>query len=372
MSTPDKAVVVGSGIVGASVAFHLARRNVEVTVIEAGQPGQGASRVSYAWINGRDKNPFGYHELNRRSQDMWRRFEDDLQANIGLIWGGEMRWTVTDLGASDLRTRVAELQSWGYSIREMPVAEARELEPGVEFGTATSISFTASDGHVDPIRVAEACLRGVVELGGTIRTGERVTDLVLSGKMVTAVQTDQAEYSCDSVVIAAGAKTPDITTMAGFRLENSLSPGATVVTSRLDQPLFSSIAAMHTPRDDGGVLLNMRQFTDGRVMIHGGTHDGSLADDSHDDAEMLLAETKKYLPVVNDLTVEEVRRALRPMPSDGFPVVGRLPSSPNTYVAYTHSGVTLAPIIGEMGALEIATGAEVELLAPYRPARFAQ
>ena len=369
-TTPGKVVVIGGGIVGASVAFHLAKRNVEVTVIEAGQPGQGASRVSYAWINGRDKNPFGYHELNRRSQDMWRKFEDDLQADIGLVWGGEMRWTVTDRGASGLRTRVAELQSWGYSIREMPISEAREREPGVEFDDATSVSFTASDGHVDPVRVAEACLKGVAELGGTIRTGERVTDLVLSGNKVTAVRTDHAEYSCASVVIAAGTKTPDIADMAGFKLENAHSPGTTVVTSRLNQPLFTSIAAMHTPRDDGGVLLNMRQFTDGRVMIHGGTHDGSLPDDSHDDAEMLLAETKKYLPVVNELTVEEVRRALRPMPSDGFPVIGRLPSAPNAYVAYTHSGVTLAPMTGEMGALEIATGAEVELFAPYRPGRF--
>ena len=58
------------------------------------------------------------------------------------------------------------------------------------------------------------------------------------------------------------------------------------------------------------------------------------------------------------------------MPPDGFPVIGRLPTAPNVYVTYTHSGVTLAPMIGEMAALEITSGAEVELLTPYRPGRF--
>jgi glycine/D-amino acid oxidase-like deaminating enzyme len=51
-------------------------------------------------------------------------------------------------------------------------------------------------------------------------------------------------------------------------------------------------------------------------------------------------------------------------------VIGRLPSAPNAYIAYTHSGVTLAPMIGEMAALEIATNEQVEILAPYRPDRF--
>ena len=130
MKAVQSTVVIGGGIVGASVAFHLAKRGVQVTVIEAGQPGQGASRVSYAWINGRDKSPYHYHELNRRSQDMWRKFVGDLGADVGLVWGGEMRWTVTEGGAAELKARVAELQAWGYSIREMPVEEASEMEPG--------------------------------------------------------------------------------------------------------------------------------------------------------------------------------------------------------------------------------------------------
>jgi glycine/D-amino acid oxidase-like deaminating enzyme len=107
-------------------------------------------------------------------------------------------------------------------------------------------------------------------------------------------------------------------------------------------------------------------------MIHGGTQAHSIADESIEDAEMLIQETSKYLPTTQNLTVQEVRSALRPMPPDGLPVLGRLVSTPNAYITYTHSGVTLAPMIGEMAALEICTGVETEILAPYRPERFDQ
>ena len=125
MKALQTTVVIGGGIVGASVAFHLARRGVQVTVIEADEPGHGASRVSYAWINGRDKSPYHYHELNRRSQDMWRRFVDELRADVGLVWGGEMRWTVTAEGAAelfDVRFRVAQ--------HGQPVGRERVLDEG--------------------------------------------------------------------------------------------------------------------------------------------------------------------------------------------------------------------------------------------------
>ena len=75
-------VVIGAGITGASIAFHLSLRNANVTLIDADEPGQAASSVSFAWINGRDKDPRHYHDLNRRSIDMWSRFERRLDEGL--------------------------------------------------------------------------------------------------------------------------------------------------------------------------------------------------------------------------------------------------------------------------------------------------
>jgi glycine/D-amino acid oxidase-like deaminating enzyme len=203
-------------------------------------------------------------------------------------------------------------------------------------------------------------------------TGQAVTGIDLDKRTgtVRAVRTATTEYPCDAVVVAAGAKSGELAAMAGLRLGNDNSHGATVVTEPLGASLFASICAMHTPRDLPGALLNMRQFPDGRVQIHGGTHSGSIADESLDDAQMLVAETARWLPAVEGKKVDEVRVTTRPVPPDGLPVLGFAKAVPNYYVAFTHSGATLAPIIGELAATEILETVRVELLAPYRLERF--
>ena len=74
-----KVVVVGAGIVGASIAYHLSRRkDVAVIVLERDEPCAGASGHSFAWLNSFGKDPVSYHHFNRRSMDIWDRFARKL------------------------------------------------------------------------------------------------------------------------------------------------------------------------------------------------------------------------------------------------------------------------------------------------------
>ncbi len=375
MNSQAKIVVVGAGIIGSSIAFQLTRRHQNVTVIDARRPGQGATLASYAWINSRDKSPREYQDLNRRSLDMWPRFARELKDDIGLRWGGEMRWSATEEGAVALREHAEQLRSWGYPVTEITKDQARIMEPGVVMDPFTSGVYCAIEGHVDTQRVVKACLNRVEQSGGTVIANDGIASMNVEAghggqSGVTSITLKSGRIvECDVLVLAAGYETTSVAAMAGIEFPQSQSPGATIVTDP-QSPIFRTVVCMHTPRDLPEPLMNIRQFANGSVMIHGGTHNGSLGDSSDDDAAKLITEISRFMPTLAGAKSIEIRSGMRPMPEDGFPVIGFAESVPNVYMAVMHSGVTLAALTGEFAALEILDRAEIDLLAPYRLERF--
>jgi len=366
-----KVVIVGAGIIGATLGYHLSRRKgITVTLLERDVPGAGASGHSFAWANAFGKDPRDYHTLNRRSLDMWYRLAHHLDADIGIHYGGEMRWENNPQRATQLRERIQQIQAWGYPCRLITADEMLALEPHLHPGTVLAASLSEADIHIETDTFIDVCLQRASETGAVVQVHTSVTGFVIRDGSIAAVKTTDGEVPCDVVVLASGVQTTDLAALVQVNIPQQRSPGIVVKTTPCAEVL-RNVAVIHAPSaDEHHQHLHLRQLADGSLRIGQGTQEGINRDDSQRHADALLARAKTYLPAIADAKAIPTPVGYRPMPLDGFPVLGFTASVPNLYITLMHSGVTLAPLVGEMATLEIVDSAEVDWFAPYRPERF--
>ena len=87
----NRIVVVGAGIIGASIAYHLVKRGAKVVIVDAVRPGAGATEKSFGWINATfSKRPQAYFDLNQMGLAGWRRLQTELGGELKVQWGGSV------------------------------------------------------------------------------------------------------------------------------------------------------------------------------------------------------------------------------------------------------------------------------------------
>lgn len=364
-------MIVGAGIIGVTLGYHLSRRNgVAVTLLERDTPGAGASGHSFAWSNAFGKDPREYHTLNRRSLDMWYRLAHQLDADIGIHYGGEMRWENDPQRATQLRQRIQQIQTWGYPCRLITSDEMLALEPHLQPGDVLAASLSEADVHIETDTFIDVCLQNAYESGAVVHSEAEVIGFVVHNGSITAVKTADAEFPCDVVVLASGVQTTELASLAEAHIPQQRSPGIVIKTTPCAEVLHN-VAVIHAPPTDETLQhLHLRQLSDGSLRIGQGTQEGINRDDSQQHADALLDRASVYFPAIGDAKAIPTPVGYRPMPLDGFPVLGFTEAVSNLYIALMHSGVTLAPLVGEMATLEIIDGVGVDWFAPYRPERF--
>ena len=365
--TTDRIVVVGAGIIGASIAYHLAKRGAKVTIIDAVRPGAGATEKSFGWINATfSKRPRAYFDLNQLGIAGWRRLETELGGELKVRWGGSVAWVAADGAVDALRENVRRHQEWGYATHLIDGDEIHQLLPNIapgEFGAACYCEF---EGAVDAMDAVKAMLRQVREAGADVRYPQAVTGLKLQGDQVTAVQAGDGSIEAGVVVLACGVGIPELAEMADVSVPLKESEGVLVHTRPQPKLIDRVVLAPD---------IHCMQKLDGRVIVGGpivaglGTATGA-APEAAEYAKRILREAAHVLPGLRGVAVERVTVGRRVMPVDEYPIVGFAANRPNLYIAAAHSGVTLAPLIGQLAALEILDKARVTLLEPYRPERF--
>jgi glycine/D-amino acid oxidase-like deaminating enzyme len=367
-------VVIGAGVLGASVAARLAEAGTLVTLLDQDQPGHGTSRWSFAWVNSNDKGPRPYHDLNHAGLRAWAELAPGLD---GAAWYRPVGHLELAPGRAELAVRVERLTSWGYPARLVDAAEAAELEPALLMNGPAAAWFS-HEAYLLTEPLIARLVTYLISHGGTMLTGEpgRVTALDPGPGARSRIRTaDGAVIEADHVVCCAGRWTPALAALAGapgtvplvaWDTPGSVAPALVVRVGPITRA--GPARLIHTPqlalRPHSGGLLHL-EAPDLPVDLHTpGAELRRLAGE-------LLDRARRTVRGLDEARVVATQVCVRPLPADEQSIVGRLPDAGWLYVAVTHSGVTLAAHLSRLIAAELATGASSVELAPYRPDRFA-
>ena len=356
MPSPQKIIVIGVGIIGASIAWHLQRKGAEVTVI-AQKVGGEATPNSFAWINASWGNPEFYFRLRHRSMAEWSRLAADLPG-LPLSWCGGLSW---DLPEAELDAYAAQHHGWGYGIQPVNRATSVAIEPNLASPPDYALHI-AEEGAVEPVAAAELLLEDAEHHGATLLPGITVKRLLRQNGRITGVETNQGILPADHVVIAAGAGTPALAASVDVNVPLETPPGL-IVHSRPAPKLLNGLVM--APE------LHMRQTAEGRIIAGGDFGGTDPGDNPQKAAGELFAKVKAALKGGEALELDFYTIGYRPTPKDGLPILGGVDTAPGLYLAVLHSGVTLAPLVGLLAAEEILDGEEASQLSPFRLSRFA-
>jgi glycine/D-amino acid oxidase-like deaminating enzyme len=365
-----RALVVGAGVIGASVAYYLSRAGAQVTVFDRGRPGSGTSAASLAWVNANNKTPRAYHDLNVEGM----RAHAALRAACGgaLPWwhgGGNLLLAAGAAGREAIRRRIERLREWDYPAEELTSARVRELEPDLaaEALRDTAAAYFPDEGWVDTTVYVHAMVASAIRDGARVRAGTAVCELRRAGDRVVGVRDESGQtHDADVVVNCGGRWAGDIGASAGLGVP--LSPNRSVLA--ITPPALTGLRrVVHATdcqfRPDGGgrVMIQADDIDDAVTARHASEPPMNLAAD-------LVRRAARWLPGLAGLAAETARIGIRAMPADGHSIVGPHRGVAGYYVAVTHSGVTLAPFLGRVVADELLREQPDPRLAPFRPDRF--
>ncbi|MPZ69293.1 MAG: FAD-dependent oxidoreductase [Actinobacteria bacterium] len=365
MISIDRSIVVlGGGVLGSSVALHLADLGIKVTLVDRPETGGDATRGSFAELTALDALNHDHYLLTSMGMSDWRRWGWRLGTDVGLRWDGSCRWTGDPEAAEHLRRITSAARDRGYPVREISAPELRELV-GLHESVEVLYAIVADDdGRVDPALVVAGAKRALRSAGGEVLKGQaRIRP------QIGTVDIEVGEQSLhpDVVVMTAGAETHALVGGAGSDVPVRPDPGFMMVTDPV-APL--SDQSLHFTTDEGWIAV--RQDDRGRVLISRDWRLGQRNEPTNEYARHFLRRLARTLPVLSQATVASVSVRWKATPSDGLPITGPIPGLPSVYVALGHPGITLAPTIGRLVASEVHLGEPAPLLEPFRPSRFAE
>ena len=377
-------VIIGGGVLGCSIAWHLARAGApDVVVLERNDIGSAATARA-AGLVARGRLHAETLRFVARTRAAMAELEAENGQSVGFHRVGTLRVAVTEARAADLERMDGLLREHGVESRPLDAREARELVPWLEAEHARRISFVADDGYIDGYTLADAYARAARARGVRFRTRTTATRIVHERARVTGVDTDQGRIACDAVVAAGGAWGIPFAAAMGVALGTAPVRSHYWITGewkgapREHPVVYLPDARAYARPEVGGLLLGVQEPNSRSYDAR------SLPDDiaqfplSEEGEEWSAlvdhAETlRPYIPRLDELPLAHHITGLSTYTPDGRFILGEAGPVRGFFVASgcNGTGVSCSGGIGEALASLVLRRPPPVALTAFDPARFA-
>jgi glycine/D-amino acid oxidase-like deaminating enzyme len=359
-------IVVGGGLVGAALAYGLAKQQQRVLMVDADDSSIRAAHGNFGlvWIQNKGYGLGAYARWSMRAGNAWPAFARELDSETGvnphLMQRGGFHLCFDD---TELALRQARLQSIAdsvggdYPFQMLDGAALQAYLPGIGSHVAGA-SFTEMDGHANPLLLHRALYSACRDRRVQIRGGHAVEKIAYTRADGFAIDLGSDTVRAPRVVLAAGLGNAQLAPQVGLSAPVKPHRGQILITERVERFL-----AYPTPY--------VRQTDNGTVQLGDSLEDVGFDDRTTPEiVGAIAARAVRCFPALAHVKLVRAWGALRVMSPDGFPIYEASRDCPGAFIVTCHSGVTLAPLHAGAIARWIASGALPEGIDAFGASRF--
>jgi len=366
MKDQARVVIIGGGITGCSIAYHLTKMGwKDVVVIDKGELTSGAT-FHAAGLVGQLRASVNITKMLKYSVELYSKLEEETGQHTAWSPVGGLRIASSRDRMEELRRSAAMAKTFGLPMELIGPKEACDLFPVMIPKGIVGAAFLPTDGQIDPSAVTYALAQGARSRGATIHTDTRVTGIRLKNGAVTEVLTEKGNIKTEIVVNAAGIWAPEIGKMVGIAIPLIPMEHQYIIT----KPLKGVKKGMPTMRDPD-LLVYFREEVGGLIM-GGYEHnpipwalDGipkdftkTLLKSNYEHFEPLSLLAMKRVPSIGNAEIITLLNGPEAFTSDGDFFMGESPEVKNFFVAagFCAHGIAAAGGVGKMMAEWIIEG----------------
>lgn len=335
-------VVIGGGVIGTSIAYHLAKAGEkDVVLVEKASLTEGCTWHA-AGLVGQFRSQQNLMSMMNDSVKLFDSLLEETGQDPSWHRVGSLRLATNDERWKELLKSHSAAQAVGFEMNMLTPKEALDVFPLIEIGDLVGAAFIPSDGHIDPNSLTQALAKGFRMHGGRIIEGVMVKELTRERDRLTHVVTDHGTIEVDVVVNAAGLWARQVGWMAGAEIPAGIVEHQYLVTEKSDK-IPDNLPALRDP--DGNYYVKPEP---GALAI-GGWENNTLAvnakdgfawenerflfDSNLDRLQEFFEPALQRMPVLSELGIRTIINGPIPISPDGEPVMGPVPGFSNFFTA---------------------------------------